>query len=64
MIPLSELGSPIRSIRGSLWAWRGRIRCRARNVGPQLRRPWLYRTSIRDGGKPGDCSDDDANLHP
>jgi endonuclease YncB( thermonuclease family) len=25
--------------------------------------PWLYRACIRQGGRPGDCSDD-ANLHP
>jgi endonuclease YncB( thermonuclease family) len=25
--------------------------------------PWLFRTCIRQGGKPGDCSDD-ANSHP
>jgi endonuclease YncB( thermonuclease family) len=25
--------------------------------------PWLFRACIREGGKPGDCSDD-ANSHP
>jgi len=25
--------------------------------------PWLFRACIRQGGKPGDCSDD-ANTHP
>jgi endonuclease YncB( thermonuclease family) len=25
--------------------------------------PWLFRACMRQGGKPGDCSDD-ANLHP
>jgi hypothetical protein len=25
--------------------------------------PWLFRACIRQGGKPGDCSDD-ANVHP
>jgi endonuclease YncB( thermonuclease family) len=25
--------------------------------------PWLFRACIRQGGKPGDCSDD-ANMHP
>jgi endonuclease YncB( thermonuclease family) len=25
--------------------------------------PWLYRACIRQGGRPGDCSDD-ANMHP
>ena len=25
--------------------------------------PWLFRVCIRQGGKPGDCSDD-ANAHP
>jgi endonuclease YncB( thermonuclease family) len=25
--------------------------------------PWLFRACIRQGGRPGDCSDD-ANMHP
>jgi hypothetical protein len=25
--------------------------------------PWLFRACFRQGGKPGDCSDD-ANMHP
>jgi hypothetical protein len=25
--------------------------------------PWLFRACIRQGGRPGDCSDD-ANSHP